>query len=71
LKARVHDGPGGKLVWVVNPTRTERHATISLASHLGAFASGEDLWGGRKVDVRERTVDVIVGDRDVAVILLK
>ncbi len=70
LKARVHDGPGGRFVWVVNPTRTERHATVSLAPHLGAFASGEDLWGGRRVAVSERKIELTVGDRDVAVILL-
>jgi hypothetical protein len=41
---------------------------VTLAS---PFESGEDLWGGRKVTVKGRSVEVEVGDRDVAVVHLK
>jgi hypothetical protein len=43
-----------------------------VAVMLGsAFEGGEDVWGGRKVTVKGRSVEVEVGDRDVAVIRLK
>ena len=67
-QARLHTGAGGSYLYVVNPDRAARKVAVMLGS---AFESGEDVWGGRKVTVKGRSVEVEVGDRDVAVIHLK
>jgi beta-galactosidase len=67
-QARLHTGAGGSYLYVVNPDRTARKVAVTLGS---AFEGGEDVWGGRKVTVNGRSVEVEVGDRDVAVIRLK
>src|SRR5262249_413034 len=68
LQAPLREGAGGKYLWVVNPERPPRTALVSLPV---AAVRGEDLWGSRKVSVSGRTVQVEVGDRDVAVIRLE
>ena len=67
-QARLHAGAGGSYLYIVNPDRAERKVSVTLGS---AFESGEDVWGGRMVAVKGRSVEVEVGDRDVAVIRLK
>ena len=67
-QARLHAGSGGSYLYVVNPDRAARKVAVMLGS---IFEGGEDVWGGRKVTVKGRSVEVEVGDRDVAVIRLK
>jgi beta-galactosidase len=70
LVARLHVGPGGKYLWLVNPTRTDRVVTVRLTDHDAGFQAGEDVWQGRQVTVRGTTIKVNVGARDAAVIRL-
>ena len=71
VKARLHDGAGGKYLWVINPTRSTREVTIRLTARDAGLAVDEDLWGGKPVTVDGDTVKVTVGDRDAAVIRLQ
>lgn len=71
MKARLHAGPGGTYLWVINPARAPRRAKISLSSKFGPFETAEDLWVGQPVAVKGREVEVTVPDRDAAVIRLK
>jgi beta-galactosidase len=69
IKARLHKGPGGTYLWVVNPTRTERTVKISLPS---AFQRAVDLWQeAGHATVNGNTVTTTVGDRNAAVIRLE
>ena len=68
VQARLHTGPGGTYLYVVNPDRKSREIPVTLP---GMFTSGTDLWAGSPVTVRGNAVQVTVGDRDVAVIRLK
>jgi beta-galactosidase len=70
LVARLHEGPGGKYVWVINPTRAERAATVRLTDRDAGFRTGEDVWQGRRVTVKGLAITVDVGARDAAVIRL-
>jgi beta-galactosidase len=71
VKARVHTGPGGTYVWVVNPTRTPRDVTIALSDRLGRFRAAEDVWDGQPVSLNNGHIRVQVADRNAAVIRLK
>ena len=71
IKARLHEGPGGKYLWVVNPTRTSREVTIQLTSVDAGLVTGKDLWGGKPVTLKENAVKLTVDDRDAAVIPLQ
>ncbi len=71
VKVRVHDGAGGKYLWVVNPTRTSREVTIGLGTADAGSRIGNDLWGGKSGILNGNTVKVTVDDRDVAVIPLQ
>jgi beta-galactosidase len=71
VRARLHTGTGGTYLWVVNPTRAARAATITLAPGAGAFRSARDLWQERKHVVKENRVEVSLDDRNVAVIRLE
>lgn len=71
IQARLHSGPGGNYLWVVNPSRKEASVTVSLAGRAPAFRSAEDLWGKRPVTVVDRKISVAVAARDAAVIALR
>ena len=71
MKARLHEGPGGKYLWVVNPTRKARKVTIQLTARDPGLRAGKDVWQGKPVPADENTIKVTVGDRDVAVIQLQ
>jgi beta-galactosidase len=64
--ARLHEGGGGTVLWVVNPTREARSVEITLDQD--GWRSGRDLWSGAKVEISGRTVRLSVPDRDAAVL---
>src|SRR5664280_2844506 len=68
VKVRMHEGPGGKYLWVVNPTRTSREVTILLTDRDKILHAGKDLWGGKEATLKDNSVRVSVDDRDAAVI---
>jgi len=69
VKARLHRGPGGTYVWVINPTRTARDVRISLSA---AFQRAVELWqGSGRAAVSGNTLTVRVEDRNAAVIRLE
>jgi beta-galactosidase len=67
-QARLHTGPQGNYLYVVNAERQPRKIAVTL---LKPYRSGEDIWDGQKVAVDGKTVTVTVADRDAAVIQLK
>jgi len=67
-QARLHTGPEGSFLYVVNPDRKSREITLTLPT---SAKSGEDIWAAQKVAVSGRNVAVTVADRDAAVIRLK
>ncbi len=71
IKARLHDGPGGRYLWVLNPTREAHEVTIQLTARDARLRAGKDLWQGKPVMADGNTVKVTVGDRDAAVIQLQ
>jgi len=71
IKARLHEGPGGKYLWVLNPAREARDVTIQLTARDARVRAGKDLWQGKPVTADGSTVKVTVGDRDAAVIQLQ
>jgi hypothetical protein len=58
-------------LWVVNPTRKARVATISLSADAGSFVSAEDVWQGGRLSVKDNSLEVRVPERDAAVLRLK
>jgi beta-galactosidase len=71
VQARLHQGAGGKYLWVTNPTRDDRTVSIGLSAAMSNLASGEDLWGGQKVTLDGKKIAVNVPGRDAAVIALR
>jgi beta-galactosidase len=71
VKVRLHDGAGGKYLWVVNPTRISREVTIFLTSTDNGLNAGNDLWAGKKATSGSNYIKITVEDRDAAVIPLK
>ncbi len=71
VKARLHEGSGGKYLWVVNPTRTAREVTIQITSGNVGLKASKDQWGGKPVTLDGNKVRITVGDRDAAVISLQ
>lgn len=68
--ARLHRGPGGDYLWVVNPTRQTRTAIVTLDESLGPFTRGDDLWQQSAPKVEGRRIEVAVEGRNVAVLRL-
>jgi beta-galactosidase len=71
VQARLHRGTGGAYLWVTNPTRDARAATVTLSQAAGNFSSGEDIWGNGKVMLDGGQITVDVPGRDAAVIALR
>ena len=65
IKARLHQGAGGNVLYVVNPTREERTVSINLPLTV---LSAEDLWQKRPVKADGHRLLVTVEERNVAVI---
>jgi beta-galactosidase len=70
VQARLHDGQGGKYLWVTNPQREARTVTITLPGEWKGVQAGEDIWGKQAVKVGHDAVLVTVSPRDAAVISL-
>lgn len=71
LQARLHDGPGGHYLWVINPTRREAGVTFAIAARAPGFHSAEDIWGSLPVSLEQRKITVKIPARDGAVIALR
>jgi len=71
IKARLHEGSGGKYLWVLNPTRETREVTVQFSDRDTGLRTGKDVWQGRPVTVNGNTVKVTVAGRDAVVIRLQ
>ena len=69
LKARLHTGPGGTYLWIVNPNRAEKAVSVTLST--GGFKAVRRLWGEGAAALDGRTLTVRLEDRDAAVLLLE
>lgn len=69
ISVRLHQGPGGTYLWIVNPTRQPRSVSISLDS--APFKSAVDLWAGTPAQVNGSTLQIAIPDRDGAVLRLE
>ena len=67
-QARLHRGVGSAYLWVVNPSRKDADASVTIPV---TYRAGEDVWGGRQVGIANGRVTVNVGARDAAVIALR
>jgi beta-galactosidase len=67
IKARLHRGTGGTVLYVINPTREERSVTVELQE---AIRSARDVWQSTAVRIDGRRLTLSVGDRNVAVLRL-
>jgi beta-galactosidase len=67
--ARLHDGEGGAYLWVANPKRQDIPVRVQLSEAWGPFTECRTLWGA-EATVDGRTIELIAGARDVAVLAL-
>lgn len=69
VKARLHKGPGGTYLWVVNPTRTAKNVKLTLDA---SYKNATDMWQeSSRPSVSGNTLSVAVEDRNAAVIRLQ
>jgi len=69
VQARLHTGPGGTYLWVINPAHTAEKVTASV--NAKSFRTGEDLWESKPVAISGGNVSVTIPARDAAVIALR
>jgi beta-galactosidase len=63
VQARLHDGPEGRVLWVLNPTREARTVAVTLGA---GGALGTAFWAGEGASVGDGAVTVPA--RDVVVV---
>ena len=70
LQARLHTGPGGTYLWVVNPGRAPRTATVTLTEN---YKSPKELWqsGTATPKLTNNQLQLTIQDRNAAVIRLE
>ncbi len=68
VKARLHRGPDGKVLYILNPTRQERPVVVELGE---AIRTAKDAWDTKPVRVEGRKLSATIGDRDVAIVRLQ
>ena len=66
--ARLHEGAGGDVLWVINPAREAKAVTVNVEG--ASWTSGTDIWAGAPAQVSGGTVRVTVADREGAVVRL-
>jgi len=69
VTARVHEGAGGDVLWVVNPARQAKSVTVTFND--GAWHSAKDLWTGTTAQAGGHTVRLTIPERDAAVLRLE
>src|SRR5690242_19491095 len=69
ITARLHDGPGGTYLWVVNPTRQTK--TITLQVENANWLSASDMWASLPVEINGGAVRLKIPERDAAVLKLE
>jgi beta-galactosidase len=69
VTARLHEGPGGTILWVINPARETKSVSITLAG--GAWHSAQDLWAGLDAQVEGENIRITIPERDATVLRLE
>jgi beta-galactosidase len=67
IQARLHRGPGGTVLYVINPPRDARPVSVELPAPA---ASAKDVWQSTPVRLDGRRVSLTLRERDAAVIRL-
>jgi len=71
IQARLHSGPGGNYLWVINPGRSPKTITVTLdSSRAGSFSTARELWqkDTPPVKIAGNQLQLTVQDRNAAVI---
>ena len=68
--ARLHDGPGGTYLWLVNHKTASAKVELKLSSQWGPFRSAELLWGETKPAIKGHMVEATVPALDAVVVKL-
>jgi beta-galactosidase len=71
IKARIHEGPRGRYLWVINPTRISRNTVISIYAGNAQIKNVRTLWGENDPIQTGNEIRVSINDRDAAVIQLQ
>jgi beta-galactosidase len=66
LQGRLHDGPQGRVLWLLNPTREAQQTSVLLGSGQPAF--GKTFWGDGSASSVDGTV--VIPARDAIVVQL-
>jgi beta-galactosidase len=66
IQARLHDGEGGKVLWLVNPTRETQRSTVTLAGRYRTTRLGEAHWAAESARIEDG--EVVLPPRDVVVV---
>ena len=71
--ARLHDGDGGRYLWLLNPSREPVDVTVALASHWPAAGDLSVRWGEATAAtlVDGRSVDATIPARDAVLVELR
>jgi beta-galactosidase len=67
VTARLHDGDGGRYLWVTNPSQDAINATLTLSSAWEPFRKTDVLWGTTNPTVTEGVIEVEVPARDAVI----
>ena len=71
VKARLHTGASGNYLWILNPTRQPRTATVTMERSAASFSSAQDVWmRGAKVKVERGALELTIDERNAAILRL-
>jgi beta-galactosidase len=73
VTARLHQGAGGRYLWIVNPTRQAKSVSVDLSSDPdgGVSTTAKDLWEGVESAVSGKSIQLTIPDRDGVVLRLE
>lgn len=68
LTARLHEGEGGSILWVTNPTHEDISSTLTLRPDRTPIREVIGHWGVNPEHVSETEITLTVGARDAAIL---
>lgn len=71
VQARLHDGDGGKYLWVLNPSRQAIETDLEISSIFGEVSMTNTLWGEGSQQFQGNKLTVRVPARDVLILQLE
>lgn len=71
IQVRLHDGDGGKFVWIINSSNVEIHTKVHISDHFSSVSETKKLWGQYAPSMNGNWIYAQLPAKDALILQLK